>query len=371
MKIGFDAKRAFYNNTGLGNYSRTVIRQLSSIFPEHQYFLFTPRFKNKFESFPPDSATVIEPDKPIDQLFRSFWRSVNLGKELSRYEIEIFHGLSNELPLNINKKKIKSVVTIHDLIFLRYPHLYNKTDRIIYKKKVISATKLADKIIAISEQTQNDLISFFDIDPEKIEIIYQGCNPVFYNVVDENAKKNVRSTYNLPDNFILYVGTIEERKNLLQLIIARHENGIELPMVVLGRPTYPYFDKILRYIDTENVRNIIFIQNVSQTDLPAIYQMSSVFVYPSSFEGFGIPVLEALNSGVPVIAAKGSCLEETGGKHSLYIDPLHPEEIANALSEVLSNENLKKTMIEEGHNHAMNFRDDRTTGKLMELYKNL
>ena len=370
MRIGFDAKRAFHNHTGLGNYSRTVIRQLTRIYPGNQYYLFTPRTTKKFEAFPPDNVFVIEPHNTFDRFFSSYWRSYRMGKDISSQKIDLFHGLSNELPRNIRKSHVKSVVTIHDLIFLRYPHLYKKIDRAFYQNKFLSASRMADKIIAISEQTRTDLITFFNTDPEKIEVVYQGCNPVFYEKASAEKKNHVREIYNLPENYILYVGTIEERKNLLQLIKARHEYNIDIPLVVIGRPT-SYMKMIKEYIAEKRITDVHFLEHISQSDLPPVYQMSSVFVYPSSFEGFGIPILEALNSGVPVIAATGSCLEETGGSHSIYFNPQNPEEIANALIKVLSEKELRETMIVEGNKYAQNFREENTAGKLMELYEKL
>ncbi len=370
MRIGFDAKRAFHNSSGLGNFSRTVIRSLSSIYPDHQYFLFTPAVSNKFAAFPPENVIPVEPGKAIDRLLPSYWRSIRMGDDIASLKIDIYHGLSNELPQNINQSGTKSVVTIHDLIFLRYPHLYKSIDRYIYKNKFFAACKMAEKIIAISEQTRTDLISFFNINPDKIDVIYQGCDPSFYQIVPDEKKALAKKIYNLPETFMLYVGTVEERKNLLQIIKARHEYGIDLPLVAIGRPT-AYMSKIKEYISKQKITDIRFMETVPLSELPAIYQMSSVFVYPSSFEGFGIPILEALNSGVPVIAAKGSCLEETGGIHSLYIDPENPEEIAVAVNNVLSDNRLREKMIEEGFKHALNFREEKTSRKIMELYQKL
>jgi len=370
MRIGFDAKRAFNNPTGLGNYSRTLIRQLSQLYPEHQYFLFTPSLIQKFELFPPPNVKVILPDNPVHRFFSSFWRSVSMGKTILNNKIDIYHGLSNELPANINKSGAKSVVTIHDLIFLRYPGLYKRIDRLVYKRKFLSASLQAERIVAVSQQTRSDLISFFNIDPEKIEVVYQGCNPAFYEKVSEERKIQIRNKYKLPENFILYVGTIEERKNLLFLIRAVHEHKIKLPLVVFGRKT-PYMEKINTYIDRRHVKNIYFHEYASQTDLPPIYQMSDIFVYPSSFEGFGIPVLEAINSGIPVIAAKGSCLEETGGKSSIYVDPFNPAEVASAINRVLHDKDLRQQMIDDGYEHALNFREKKTAARLMEVYQKL
>lgn len=370
MNIGFDANKAFHNHTGLGNYSRTVIKNLSFIYPEHNYYLFTSRISDKFPSFPPSNSSVVQPSKIIDRIFSLYRGSCGMVNDIRKNKIDIFHGLSNELPQNVYKRDIKTVVTIHDLIFLRFPQYYNKIDFFYCKNKLSATAKMADRVIATSVQTKSDLISFFDTDPEKIEVIYQGCDPGFYQKVSEEIKKHIRIIYKLPENYILYVGTIEERKNLLQLIRARHEHGINMPLVAIGRQT-SYMDKIKKYLHKNRITDIVFTGQVVLSDLPAIYQMATVFVYPSLFEGFGIPVLEALNSGTPVIAATGSCLEETGGLYSIYVNPDNPDEIAGALNRVLTDEELRKKMINEGYRYALNFREDKSIRKIMELYQKL
>ena len=370
MRIGFDAKRAFFNQSGLGNYSRTLISQLCRLFPENDYFLFSPKNGGVKENFPPLKTQIVQPDHFPFKQFPSIWRSVYMGRDIENYKIQLFHGLSNELPIDIKKSKARSVVTIHDLIFLRYPELYKRTDRAVYKNKSLRSCNLADAIIAVSEQTKSDIIQFFAINPDKVHVIYQGCNSLFYNKADEETKNNTREKYALPLNYILYVGTIEERKNLLQLVIARHEHKISTPLVVVGRPT-PYFEKVREYITRNNVQDVIFLNSLSQEDLPSLYQMADVFVYPSSFEGFGIPILEALNSGTPVITGNGSCLPETGGPYSIYVNPLNPGEIADSINQVLNNPQLKSKMIDEGHKHSLLFREDRTASQMMKLYQEL
>jgi glycosyltransferase involved in cell wall biosynthesis len=370
MRIGFDAKRAFFNQSGLGNYSRTLISQLCMHFPENEYFLFSPKKNSGLANFPPENTNVVLPSGfPLNQ-FPSLWRSAFMGRDIAKKNIQIFHGLSNELPLDIVKSKARSVVTIHDLIFLRYPNLYKKADREIYKSKFKRSCMQADAIVAISEQTKSDIIQFFGINQEKIHVIYQGCNPLYYEKAEETLKSSIRRKHSLPDKFMLYVGTIEERKNLLQLVKAKHENSISLPLVVVGRAT-PYLDIIREYITGNQVQNIFFLSNVTQVDLPSIYQMAEVFVYPSSFEGFGIPVLEALNSGTPVITGNGSSLPEAGGPASIYLNPLQSIEIADSINRILNTPTLKNKMIEDGYKHALLFREERTTNEMMKLYQKL
>lgn len=370
MRIGFDAKRAFFNNSGLGNYSRTLVSQLCTLFPENEYFLFSPKESGKRENFPPINTVTVGPEKFLHKKFSSVWRSAFMGSGIKGKSIDLFHGLSNELPSDIKKSNAVSLVTIHDLIFLRYPNLYKRIDRKIYESKFKRSCLDADKIVAISEQTKSDIIQFFGINESKIQVIYQSCNPLYYQPCSTEQKDKVRNKFSLPETYLLYVGTIEERKNLLQIIKARHQGKITTPLIVIGRPT-AYYEKIKEYISSNSITGIHFLKDVSLWDIPAIYQMSEMFIYPSSFEGFGIPVIEALNSGTPVITGKGSCLPEAGGPNSLYVDPMEVDEITNAIQTILGNPDLRKTMISKGNKHALNFREDKTAAVMMQLYQSL
>jgi glycosyltransferase involved in cell wall biosynthesis len=371
MKIAFDAKRAFRNSSGLGNYSRTIIRQLSEFYPENKYILYSPKGGNIDIDFPPGNTSSVFPSGFFSKIFTSYWRSYSLGRILKQTQPDVFHGLSNELPMNIHKSGVKRLVTIHDLIFFRYPDLYQFIDRKIYHKKFLYASENADKVIAVSEQTKKDIIRYLGIPGEKIEVVYQSWDPRYNKKHTAEEIRNIRKKYDLPEEYILNVGTIEERKNLLQLIKALNEAKISIPLAVVGRRKKGYAEKVFEYIRDHRLENIYFLQSVPNEDLPALYQGASLFVYPSSFEGFGIPVLEALQSGVPVIAGKGHCLEETGGPESIYIDPFNVEEFGKAIRKVLNDRNLQKKMMDAGFLHAKNFTPEKTVSKLYSVYESL
>lgn len=367
MNIGFDAKRAFFNTSGLGNYSRNTIRLLSEYYPENNYILYTPSDKDVIEFEIKKNIRIVTPSSFIGSIAKSYWRSVQISKQIIEDKIDIFHGLSNEIPSGLKKANIQSLITIHDLIFFRYPELYKHVDRNIYIKKVKNGCSNADKIIAISNQTKSDLIQFMNVDESKIFVVYQGCNPIFYDIAEN--KEEVRSKLSLPEKYILYVGTIEKRKNLLNVIKALKENNIETPLVVVGRKTN-YFHEVENYINHNNLnQQVSFYHNIETEDLPAIYQMAEIFIYPSIFEGFGIPILEALNSGTPVITSKGSCFSEAGGGSSIYIQPDNIEEITEAIRLVLNNKGLREKMIIDGLEHAKNFKDKKVAEDLMNIYK--
>ena len=370
MKIAYDAKRAFRNYSGLGNYSRTVINAMSKHFPKNQYYLYTPQSGYNSDDFPPENTRVVSPKNILDKKISSYWRSYKIPLSLVKEKIDIYHGLSHELPVNIRKSGVKSIVIIHDLIFFRYPELYKRIDRKIYRKKYTHAVNVADKILAISQQTKRDIVEFLNIDESRVEVIYQSSNPIFSSHLSNEKLVVIRGKYDLPSEFILSVGTIEKRKNLLELVKAVHKGKVNVPIVIVGREK-KYAKEVYKYIADNKVSNIYFLRNVSNEDLPAIYQLADVFAYPSSFEGFGLPVLEAIQSGTPVIAGRGSCLEETGGPDSIYIDPFNTEEFSNAILKVFSNSDLKNRMKRKGLAFADNFKLDTAINTLNAVYESI
>lgn len=373
MNIGFDCKRAFSNNTGLGNYSRDTINLLSNHYPNEQYFLFTPKFtKNKRIEFikKKENLFIRTPISNTNKIFKSLWRSKNIVNDLLKENIQIYHGLSNEIPLGIEKTEIKTIVTIHDLIFIRYPKLFNKIDRYIYYYKFKSSCERANKIIAVSEQTKKDIIEYFSIPEEKIKVVYQGCNEIF-QVKKSNVKINKTiKKYALPKDFILYVGSIEKRKNLKTLLKCIKDLEKE-KLVVIGNGN-SYKKECKSYIlENKFKKRVTFLNDISLEDMSCIYQSAKLMVYPSIFEGFGIPILEALFSKVPVITSKDGCFKEAGGNTSKYINPLSIEEMKEAILEIGNSKKIQKKMKEQGYIHAQKFADKKISDNLMQVYTSM
>ncbi len=367
LKIGYDGKRAANNLTGLGNYSRFIIESLALNYPENKYFIYTPKIKEQLKALSIFSIANVFLKFPVAAEF--MWRALGIKEQLIIDEIDIFHGLSHEIPLNLRKTNIKSVVTIHDLIFLKKPSYYKFIDRKIYELKSKYACKNADRIIAISERTKKDIIELYHIPEEKIDIVYQGCEEAFKAKVISSKIEEVRNKYQLPNQFILNVGTIEERKNVNLVIEALALTSTSYPLVIVGKPT-PYLEKVKQSISKHQLQHrVIFLHSVTFDDLPAIYQAASLFVYPSFYEGFGIPIIEAINSGLPVIAASGSCLEEAGGPNSIYISPNDAKELAVAIDRTLGDGNLRQEMISNSLKYVKKFNNDFVATEVMKCYQ--
>lgn len=335
MRIGFDAKRLFQNNTGLGNYSRTLVGNLHAYYPEHELFLYAPHIIHNERTQP-----FLHGDyrlKSPTMLNRVGWRSWGMTQDLIRDKVDIYHGLSHELPAGIKGTKIPSVVTMHDLLYKFFPMDFPLFDRMVYDYKFRNACKKADKIIAISQATRKDVIEHFGVSPEKIQVIYQTVSPVFGNVPDAVSMDLVRDKYNLPSEFILYVGSIIRRKNLEVLVKAMDliPPNKKIPLVIVGNGTIylEYIEQLIMDLKLDN--EIVRIKSPELDELNIIYRLATLSVYPSLMEGFGLPVLESIMCGTPVITTRRSSLTEAGGNIAHYIDGEDEEELASLIQQLM------------------------------------
>ncbi|MFV0291387.1 MAG: glycosyltransferase family 4 protein [Mangrovibacterium sp.] len=371
MKIAYDAKRITNNVTGLGNYSRFVVNNLAQQYQQDEFLLLSPNLiEHGMKKLIADCSNIkFVPPPACAKMQKAIWRSWNIHEDIKSLKPDLYHGLTNELPFTIKKTKVKSVVTIHDLIFRHYPRFYKQIDRLIYDFKFRKACHDADQIVAVSECTKRDVMRFYGIAPEKIKVIYQGCHEQFMVKADEIQKKQVTQKFNLPNEFILSVGTVEERKNLLLTVKALKLSGLKTKLIVIGRKTN-YAQQVDQFIVENGMQNqVSYLSDVSYVELPIVYQLASLFVYPSLYEGFGIPIIEALHSGIPVIAATGSCLEEAGGESSIYVNPNSTTELAEKIQLVLHDKNLQQKMIADGLNYVQRFDHTKLTHQMMELYE--
>ncbi|KQR95650.1 glycosyl transferase family 1 [Chryseobacterium sp. Leaf180] len=364
MKIAFDAKRFFHNTSGLGNYSRDLVRILCEYYPDNEYLLLNKNYSERGGEILARSNVHYHPTSK-----GNFARQLKLGIDAQNLDADIFHGLSGELPLKWNSKPIRKVVTIHDLIFMRYPAYYSFFDRKIHLWKFKKAAHLADKIIAISEQTKQDIIQYLKVSDDKIEVIYQGCQHAFKENQSENFIQKTKEKFALPERFILNVGTIEARKNLLNIVKAIHNT--EIPLVVVGRKT-KYYKKVHDFIKKNKMEpQVFFLENVSVDELAVIYKLADIFVYPSFFEGFGIPVIEALFSKTVVITSNTSCLPEAGGENSVYINPESVEDLHSKIKYLWASLSERERRAEKGFEFVQKFTDERIANELINFYKKI
>ncbi len=370
MKIGLDAKRIVHNRAGLGNYGRTLVNNLIDIVDKDtELYLYTPDEgceELRSQVHPSDRLHYVYPQNVF---FKSLWRSLGIKKDLARDHIDIYHGLSGELPYGIRKAGIRSVVTIHDLIFMRHPEYYHWLDTKIYTAKFHQTLREADRIIAISEHTKDDIVELGGVSPDIIDVVYQSCNTSFRIPVSEAKKQEVGSRYRLPSRYIVNVGTIEERKNILLAVKALPRLPREICLVIVGRST-PYTAKVKQYVEENGLGDrVLFLHDVTNADLPAIYQAAEACVYPSRYEGFGIPVIEAIQGGLPVVACTGSCMEEAAGPDNLYVHPDDVEGMAASLQKILKGAEGREERIARSRQYIKRFEGHDVAEQVLDVYK--
>ncbi|MDH5544296.1 MAG: glycosyltransferase family 4 protein [Gammaproteobacteria bacterium] len=376
MRIGFDAKRAFFNNRGLGNYSRTLIRDLSLYFPQYEYLLYSAKPAGDERKAWLSQLGKVQtrlPSSVLGKKLSAVWRMYGLASAASKDKIDIFHGLSHELPYGIHKRtQIRSVVTVHDLLFLKHPEFHKWVDRKIYMRKLRYACQAADKIVAVSEQTKRDLQEYLSIAPEKISVVYQSCDQKFFDdslVVDS---QDVYSKFGLPQNFIFYVGALTESKNLDSLLqaYASFASRTDCSLVLAGNGSYK---KSLQASAAKLglSEKVFFPGYIPNEDLPQLYKAAKLFVYPSLYEGFGIPIIESMCMGTPVIASTGSCFTETGGDAAALVDCSDVDTLARSITEIVNNADLAQEMIDQGKVHTRKFQPKVCAENMMSVYQGL
>lgn len=317
MRIGLDAKRIFHNATGLGNYGRALLYALAkhTATTSDEIHLFSPSTKdsdwshiaahnelNRWHVHSPQWSGVRG----------AYWRSWSMASAIQAAQLDIYDGLSHELP--IPALSCATVVTVHDVLYLRYPQGYGYIDRLLYTYKYGQSFRKATHLIAISQQTKDDICTYYHIAPEKITVIPPMLDECFLVPSSSDQKITLRNKYQLPADFMLFVGGDNPRKNLTTLIDA-YQRMLETdsnvpPLVVLG--TVRRKD-ILRKM-TAIQHSLQLLGHIPNSEVPTLYQMCTVLLYPSLAEGFGLPIVEGLASQVPVVAQAGGCFEEAGGQ---------------------------------------------------------
>ena len=354
MKVGFDAKRYFHNNTGLGNYSRTLVNGLKNMFPDNDYILYDEK---------------------------SFTRTFRLGHKAESDGCDIFHGLSNELPFDIKGRKAKSIVTMHDVAWLTFPDMYHWADRHIYDYKYGNSCKRADKVIAISESTKRDVIRFYGVPEDRIEVIYQPVQKYYYSPLPQSdCDRFIREQFGedgLPP-YILYVGSINSRKNLLgalqALTLIPEEQRPLLLIVGNGRE---YRHECEAFIQKNHLEKYTRIETSIHNNLllQALYTNAMAFIYPSFYEGFGLPVVEAALQKTPVITTTVSSLPEAAGPDACLIDPHSEdaaEQMAHHISLLCSDKAYAETVGEKMEAYARTmFSPAKLTTEVFKAYKSL
>lgn len=375
MNIGVDAKRIFFNSSGLGNYGRRFYRALAKHLPEDSFYLYSPRpvaDDNPYlEEIRQQNSVIITPPGILSKSpGSSLWRSSLINKQLKEDRIDIYYGLSNEIPFGIKSKEMKKVVVIHDLIFLRYPELYPSVDAVFYRKKSRYACSRSDYIIAASQQTKLDIIEFYGIPENKIRIINPGSEPMFYTGTPADSS----GFFKTAKKYIISIGAITPRKNLMKTVqtFNKVKDKYDLDLVVIGTAVglgKPYLKKIEEYISFNGFTDRVhFLGNVPYRFIPDLCRKAEMMIYPSQFEGFGMPIVEGLFSRIPVITSKGGCFPEAGGDGAIYTDPEDTGEMASWIGKLMESADLRKELVEKGSIYATRFRQENIDKAILDFH---
>ena len=281
---------------------------------------------------------------------------------------QIYHFFNYIVPPNI---KGKVITTIHDIAYLLYPETMDPKNLKRINDGIDYSIQRSDMIIAVSEYTKKMILEKYNIPDNKVEVVYNS-----FSVSDKYTEyPDLKDKYSIDNPYILYVGNLEPRKNIPRLIKAfsklKKENKISHSLVIVGQKSW-LFDEIFKTLEDEGISDqVLFTGFVDNMDKTSFYRHADLFIYPSLYEGFGIPILEAMAMGTPVVCSDSSSMPEVGGDAAFYIDPLDIESIANGIETVLGNEDLKKSMIEKGYEQIKKFSWDESAEKLKTLYKTI
>ncbi len=388
MRIGFDAKRAFCNITGLGNYGRTLVNSLIRQYPENEYLLGSPS-KSEISGFIfPDANSALSASGTVHGVSQKriqaysilppkgvnggLWRTMLLGRSMRNFGVDLFHGLSNELPLDIGKTPC--VVTIHDVAFKTFTDMYSFPDRIIYDRKWSFACHKATHVVAISESTKRDVQRFYDVSDDRISVIFQPVQNEFYTPLSPiDAQTILQSILPFHDKgYLLSVGSINSRKNLMNTLKAYTGISPENrpPLVIVGNGG-KYMAECKAFARRQlGKHEVVWLHNIRSTrELQALYACAIALLYPSCYEGMGLPVIEALLQKCPVLTSNVSSLPEAAGPGALLTNPADVEDILSCMIQLVDDKDLCARLSADGEAYARrNFSPDVLTSQMMDLY---
>lgn len=371
-RLGFDAIRALHNGTGLGNYARLLLAGLAEAAPDRELHLYTPRQAE------PRFARLAEmvgglthaPDSPWRMpVARNLWRTFRIGRDARRDGIELYHGLTQELPRDLPGTGIRSVLTVPDLLYVTQPHRFNAIDRRSYRWRYRWSVQQADAIIAISSGTRDDLVQHFGVPSSKIVVLPPAVDPSFAAPTDPAAQMAVRERHGLPERYVIVVGTLEPRKNQQLAIAALAEpaaHGLELVLVGRDGGSARSLRQLAEQLGVGS--RVHILTEVGAGDLPHLVAGARVAAYLSEAEGFGMPIIEAQAAGVPVVASRGGNLEDAGGRAARYVAADDAAALARAWQELSADGVVREQVISDSRAHAATFECRALAVRLLAIY---
>lgn len=378
MRIGIDYTAAVRQGGGIGRYTRNLVRALSDLDGENDYRLFVAGGWGEGDGQGPWPDNFEIRAIPLaDRWVHLLWQRLRLPLPVQAVtgSLDLFHSPDFVLPPT---GKTPALLTVHDLSFLKVPDCYVPAFRRYLERAVRRAAERADLILADSDSTKRDLVELMQVRPEKVAVVYPGVEARFRHMSDPHLLEPVRKRYRLPDRFILGLGTLQPRKNFeglvegfRRLILARGDEPVVsgLGLVIAGGEGWMVEQTYAAVKGKDLEDRVHFAGFVDDGDLPTLYNLASVFAFPTWYEGFGLPVLEAMACGTPVVCADNSSLPEVAGEAALLVNAGDPDALAHALYRALVDGNLRAWMASEGPNQASRFTWEAAALGLLSLYQ--
>lgn len=369
MHVMLEVSSAVYGRAGLGRYAHNLALHLAKLEGCHLSLFYN---RSRTATLPADLAHLPARSWPIAT--RPWRVAVALGTLLGtpwdrfQPDTDLFHATEHLLP---PFRRIRTVLTVHDLIYVLFPEYHLPMNYHFLRLMMPRFARRAGAIIAISECTRRDLVRLWQIPEEKVHVIYEGIDARFRPPLAATTAARVRASYGLPDRFALYVGTIEPRKNLPTLLEAWKRLGSPCPLVIAGKKGWLYEETFTKVEALGLSDRVIFTGFVPDEDLPALYGAAEIFVFPSLYEGFGLPVLEAMACGTPVVTTTGGSLPEVAGDAALLVDPTAVAALTDALGRMLRDRALRDEFRERGLARAGIFTWERTASETRDVYRQL
>ncbi len=369
MKIGINMQLLSATDAGVGQYARNLADNVTRFDTDNRYFIFgDPGRLNAFDS---SNTTVIPTHSIVSRRIRRIlWEQLILPGKVTARNLDIMYYPDHTT--SFLRMSCPVIITVHDLAFLAFPKTFGTATRVYKSLAVSRSAARADLVIADSEATKRECMRLLDLPEEKLRVVHLGVSPLFGPVRDEQKLEMVRTKYGLEGDVVLYLGTLEPRKNLVRLVQAFHRmkaRGHGKVKLVIGGSKGWLFKEIFETVEKLGLsEQVVFTGYVPAEHLPALYAIARVFVYPSLYEGFGIPPLEAMASGCPVVTSNTSSLPEVCGDAAVFVDPYETDEIATAIDRLLDDPSACEQLRAKGFAQAARFGWERTAREHIRIF---
>lgn len=375
MRIGIDYTAGISQGAGIGRYTRGFVRSLAKLDSRNEYVLFHAAPGRKIIS----SAIIDAPNfrrcgiRLSERALAILWHRLKVPLPINVFtgHVDLFHAPDYTLP---PVRRAASIVTVHDLSFLLYPECAEQGLRAYLERAVLSSVSRADFVVVDSQSTRNDLVCLLDVAPTKVEVVYPGVDERFRPLDGDPTLAEVKARWQLDRPFILNVGTLEPRKNQARLIQAyallKERTSLTHQLVIAGGRGWLYEDIFRRVNELGLKQDIRFLGYTTEEDLPALYNLADLFVFPSLYEGFGLPPLEAMACGTPVVSSNSSSLPEVVGDAAIQVRPVDADALATTLEQVLGNDSLRQELRAKGLERAKLFTWEAAARRLLSIYEN-